>query len=174
MVRKGFSEVSEAVGGRERLLRPVSGPVRFLCLLICAVVSLSVCACGFDPNELVTSVQYYSEAQPLMNHIDGLDDYESLEYEAVVRTTRISMGPHEPEYRGVIVLSGDAADEIWNKYDWEDVESVSFEFEKIDAGKLNADTWYYSEEFEKDTIKFERVNYIYFNGNTVVFSFQTS
>lgn len=109
-----------------------------------------------------------------MNHIDGLDDYESLEYEAVVRTTRISMGPHEPEYRGVIVLSGDAADEIWNKYDWEDAEAVSFEFEKIDAGKLNADTWYYSEEFEKDTFKYGGVNYIYFNGNTVVFSFQTS
>ena len=174
MVRKGLVRFPGAEAGRERLPRPAVGCVRFLCLLICAVFSLGVCACSFDPNEPVTHVQYYSEAQPLMKHINGLDDYESLEYEAVVRTTRISMGPHEPEYRGVIVLSDDAADEIWNKYEWEDAGTVSFEFEKIDAGKLNADTWYYSEEFEKDTVKFERVNYIYFNGNTVVFSFQTS
>lgn len=150
------------------------GFVRFLGLAVFICFVLNVCACSFDPDELVMHVQYYSDAQPLMNHIDGLDDYESLEYESVVRTTRVSMGPHEPEYRGVIVLSDDVADEIWNKYEWEDAGPVSFEFEKIDAGNLNADTWYYSEEFEKDIVKYDRVNYIYFNGDTVVFSFQTS
>ena len=148
--------------------------IKVFCLTLCPVFGLGVSSCGFNPDEPVTKVQYYTEDKPLMNHIDGLNDYKSLEYEAVVRTTRVSMGPHEPEYRGVIVLTDDAAEEIWNEYEWEEAEPEPFEFEKIDTDKLNSVTWYYSEEFEKDTIKYEHVNYIYFGDNTVIFSLQTS
>ncbi|MCR4556449.1 MAG: hypothetical protein K5779_01325 [Saccharofermentans sp.] len=151
-----------------------NGLIRLLCLQICFIFALSASACSFDPNEQVTHVQYYTEATPLMNHIDGIDDYDSLEYEAVVRTTRLSMGPHEPEYRGIIVLPEDSADDVWNRYEWNEANPVVLEFEKIETDDLNSDTWYYSEEFKKDTIKYGHVNYIYINGNTVIFSFQTT
>jgi len=147
--------------------------IRVLSLTVCLALIPGVSACGFDPDEPVTKVQYYTEDKPLMNHIVGLDGYESLEYEAVVHTTKVSIGPSEPEYRGIIILSDDIADEIWNKYEWKEAEPGPFEFEKIDTCGFDSVTWYYSEGFEKDTIKHDRVNYIYFSENTVIFSFQT-
>ena len=147
---------------------------RLICMLLCMTVICAVASCGFDPGRKVKHVQYYNYQGPVMKYISGLDDYESIEYEAVTVTTAVSMGPHEPTYRGVIELDDDLASEIWNKYDWEEADVAAFDFEKIDAGDLNSDTWYYSEAFAKDTIKYERVDYIYFNGSSVVFSFKSS
>ena len=147
---------------------------RILGFVLCIAVVLGVASCSFDPKETVTNIQYYNDAGSVFKYIYGLDDYESIEYEAVVHTTRVSMGPHEPLYRGVIVLDGDLAEEIWNKYEWQEADPEPFEFEKLDTQSLNDDTWYYSEEFAKDTIKYEPTDYIYFNGSKVVFSFRAS
>ena len=144
------------------------------CILICFVLACPVASCGFDRNEVITHVQVYDSAEPVMKYVSGLDDFESIEYEAVTNTTRFSMGPHEPTYRGVVVLGEEFAAEIWNKYEWEEAGEVVFEFEKINENDLGGVTWYYSEEFQKDTIKYERVDYIYFDGTRVAFSFKSS
>ena len=145
-----------------------------ICILICVVVMCSLASCGFDRDELVTHVQVYKNADPVMKYIDGLEDYENIEYEAVTTTTRFSIGPHEPTYRGVIELDDDLAGEIWNRYEWEETGPVVIEFEKIDSSVLNDVTWYYSEEFQKDTIKYLPVDYLYFDGTKAVFSFKST
>ena len=145
-----------------------------ICILICVVTICFLTSCSFDSDELVTHVQVYKNADPVMKYIDGLEDYENIEYEAVTTTTRFSIGPHEPTYRGVIELDDELAGEIWNRYEWEETGPVVLEFEKIDSTELSDVTWYYSEEFQKDTIKYLPVDYLYFDGTRVVFSFKST
>ena len=147
---------------------------KMICILICLGAICSLASCRYDSNELVTHVQVYKDSGSVMKYIDGLDDYVNIEYEAVTTTTRFSIGPHEPTYRGVIELNDELAGEIWNRYEWEETGPVVIEFEKIDSSDLNDVTWYYSEEFQKDTIKYLPVDYLYFDGTRVVFSFKST
>ena len=143
----------------------------FLFSMIC--LAACVFAACFDRNKISEHVQYYDYGGPVMKYVQGLDEYESIKYEAVTRKPAMAIGPSEPLYRGVIVLKEDLAEDIWDKYGWEEVDP-EFEFVKIDPVRLNSGTWYYSEEFEKDAIGYQTVDYIYFNGSEVVFSFRAS
>ena len=143
---------------------------KLLLLLAVCLIACAGTAC-FDKNNIKQYVQHYDYGGSVMKYVQGLDEYESIEYESVVNKPAVSIGPSEPLYRGVIVLKDDIAEAVWNKYEWEQADP-EFEFVKIDSEILNNSTWYYSEEFEKDTIRYQKDEYIYFNGSEVVFCFR--
>ena len=139
-----------------------------ICFMACVLTSC------FDRSRDSEHIQYYDYGGPVMKYVHGLDEYESIKYEAVTNKPSVAIGPSEPCYRGVIVLKEDLAEDIWDKYEWEKAAPEDFEFANIDLSTLKNSTWYYSEEFEKDTIRYQPVDYIYFNGSEVLFSFRAS
>jgi hypothetical protein len=85
----------------------------------------------------------------------------------------MSMGPHEPLYRGVICLNEQYARDIFEDYEWEETD-VDFIFTKVDVSGLEG-PWYSSEQYSKELAKFtyEPFNYVVFNGKELVFSLKT-
>lgn len=107
------------------------------------------------------------------NHTSGILDYESISYEEYSGAGVMSMGPHEPLYRGVICLNEQYARDIFEDYEWEETD-VDFIFTKVDVSGLEG-PWYSSEQYSKELAKFtyEPFNYVVFNGKELVFSLKT-
>ena len=107
------------------------------------------------------------------NHTSGILDYESISYEEYSGAGVMSMGPHEPLYRGVICLNEQYARDIFEDYEWEETD-VDFTFTKVDVSGLEG-PWYSSEQYSKELAKFtyEPFNYVVFNGKELVFSLKT-
>ena len=85
----------------------------------------------------------------------------------------MSMGPHEPLYRGIIYLDEQYAQEISEDYEWEETD-VEFDFIKVDVSGLEG-PWYSSEKFSEELAKsdYEPFDYVVFNGKELVFRLKT-
>ncbi len=107
------------------------------------------------------------------NHTSGILDYESISYEEYAGAGVMSMGPHEPLYRGIIYLEEQYAQDISEDYEWEETD-VEFAFTKVDVSGLEG-PWYSSEKFSKELAKYtyEPFDYVVFNGKELVFSLKT-
>ena len=85
----------------------------------------------------------------------------------------MSMGPHEPLYRGIIYLDEQYAQEISEDYEWEETD-VEFDFIKVDVSGLEG-PWYSSVKFSEELAKsdYEPFDYVVFNGKELVFRLKT-
>lgn len=109
----------------------------------------------------------------IKNHTSGILDYESTSYEEYAGAGVMSMGPHEPLYRGIIYLEEQYAQDISEDYEWEETD-VEFAFTKVDVSGLEG-PWYSSEKFSEELAKYtyEPFDYVVFNGKELVFSLKT-
>ena len=120
-------------------------------------------------NEPIRNVDLFTDDYVIEHYTQGVDDYESTEYERIVITYKyFDIGPHEPQYRGIIYLTDEEAAELMEKYEWTEVQAVDFEFEEVDAGDLDG-PWYTCNDFKKDTFTTVNVYSAVFNGEAIVF-----
>ena len=144
-----------------KLIRPVAAT-----LGIVMMIGLTGCK-----NEPVKHVSYNTDDYVIEHYTEGLEGIKSNEYETIVYTLKyFDMGPHESTFRGIIYFDEDAAEELWEKYEWKEVEETTFEFDKVDIGDADSKTWYRSYDFEKDAFKMIAVRYACFDGEKIIYS----
>ena len=137
---------------------------------ILLVFTIGTTACNSGNGE---QVYLHNSDAFIENHTSGILDYESISYEEYAGGGVMSMGPHEPLYRGVICLDEQYGREILENYEWEETD-VDFDFIKVDVSSLEG-PWYSSEQYSEDLAKskYEPFNYVVFNGKELVFSLKT-
>lgn len=128
--------------------------------------ALSLVSCKNEPDRLVDT---YNDDFVIEHYTEGLGDYESTEYERIVITWKyFDIGPHEPQYRGVIYLGEDEGAELMDRYEWNEVADPEFEFDEVDISSLDG-PWYTCSEFSSDLFTMISVNYVVFNGEAIVY-----
>ena len=96
----------------------------------------------------------------------------SCEYEIYGKNEEDSIpGPTDVQYNGCLLCDKDFTDKIKNQYTWKEVK-INIKSDNIDIDKFNSTTWYYSKDFNKDTICKKYMGRIYFNG--IFFWFEVS
>ena len=146
-------------------------PKTMISALMILTIAPAITSCK---NEPIRNVDLYTDDFVIEHYTQGIDDYESTEYERIVYTLKyFDLGPHEPRYRGVIYLTEDEAAELNAKYEWTEVLNVEFEFDEVDIGDVEG-PWYTCNEFQKDTFTTVNVHSAVFNGEAIVFDIQTT
>ncbi|MBR1798060.1 MAG: hypothetical protein IJ757_08665 [Clostridiales bacterium] len=144
--------------------------------IISAVIMLSLAVVmGGCNNDVVEKSYLHDDDLFIKNHTSGILEWESTEYEEVVNAPRyFSIGPSEPLYRGVIVLTDEYADEIMEAYEWAPDDS-EIEFSKVDISELDG-PWLTSDEFSSDVARseYESFEYLVFNGEALLFTLKTN
>ena len=102
-------------------------------------------------------------------------DYTYIDYEEVAyQAGRLTVGPSEPWYVGVLTLSEDEAQRLWDEYEWEECEFPDIEMYDVEIEDPSDSTWYASEDFEQTIAdKAVQVDTIVFNGSEIVFCLKT-
>ncbi len=144
----------------KKIIRDVAAAV----LIVSTAISLVSCK-----DEQVRSVDTYDDDFVIEHYTEGLGDYKSTEYERIVISLKyFDIGPHEPQYRGVIYLDEEAGAELMDKYEWNEVEEPEFEFDEVDISDLQG-PWYTCSDFGSDLFTTVSVNYVVFNGEAIVY-----
>lgn len=154
------------------------GKVKRLGILLLALSAIALFGgCEEIP---ITEITCRKDAFVMEHYTKAADAYTDTEYERVLQTIKVrgmnmSMGPHEPEYRGMILLTDEKAKEIRDKYDWNKAETVEITFEKMEY-KIPEDTeWYVAGGFAHDYFTLVSVKQVYFDGkNTIIYDIQTT
>lgn len=106
-----------------------------------------------------------------LRYFDELD-YTDIEYEEIYwqSNDRLAVGPTEPWYAGVLYLSEEEADRLWDEYEWEECEYPDIELYDIEVPQTDENLWCRSDEFDA-YIQGQAVNVenIVFNGRMLVF-----
>lgn len=138
------------------------------------IIFLPLFACSGEPEEQIT----HSTSTELIKKLSGddLKGIKSCEYETVRLAYKMfgknfSMGPTDPSYRGIITLSEEEGENLFNQYNWLWNDSfVLQDIGEIDTSYLQGNKWYYSNDFNVKVFPTVIVNYIYFNGkDTIIF-----
>ena len=110
-----------------------------------------------------------------LSYFDELD-YTNIEYEEIVWTTndRLAVGPSEPWYAGVLYLTEEEADRLWDEYEWEECEFPDIELYDIEVPQTDSNVWCSSEDFNQ-YIEDQAVQVvdIAFDGSVIVFYLKT-
>ncbi|MCR4648968.1 MAG: hypothetical protein K5776_07820 [Lachnospiraceae bacterium] len=149
---------------------------RLFAVLLVSFLSLFVLsACSRKQVELI---DYHSDKAFTTKYVKNLD-VEHCEYETVRigygPRGDLSLGPTDPRYRGIITISEDEAKELFNSYNWVEVN----DFSDINLGNINlpdmeAEKWYTSYEFSNDHMSLVQTYCCLFNGkDTIIFDVQT-
>ena len=145
------------------------------------LLALSVIALFGGCEEIpITEITCRKDAFVMEHYTKAADAYTDTEYERVLQTIKVrgmdmSIGPHEPEYRGMFLLTDEKAKEIQDKYDWNKAETLEITFEKMEYKIPEEAEWYVSWEFAHDYFKLVSVKQIYFDGkNTILYDIQTT
>lgn len=149
-----------------------------LCLILTTAMLFTMSGCKslyqLDPGakteqELVHTL--HSGDGVTLRYFDELD-YTDIEYEeiALVSNDRLAVGPTEPWYAGVLYLSEEEADRLWDEYNWEECEFPDIELYDIEVPQTDENLWCSSTEFDAyiagQAVKVEN---IVFNGSLLVF-----
>ena len=106
-----------------------------------------------------------------LRYFDELD-YTDIEFEEIYWQTndRLAVGPTEPWYAGVLYLTEDQADKLWDEYEWEECEFPDIELYDIEVPQTDSNVWCSSADFNA-YIQGQAVNVenIVFNGSVIVF-----
>ena len=106
-----------------------------------------------------------------LSYFDELD-YTNIEYEQIYWETndRLAIGPHEPWYAGVLYLTEEQADELWDEYEWEECEFPDIELYDVEVPQTDSNVWCSSADFNA-YIQGQAINVenIVFNGSVIVF-----
>ena len=111
-----------------------------------------------------------------LRYFDELD-YTDIEFEEIYWQTndRLAVGPTEPWYAGVLYLTEEQADELWDEYEWEACDFPDIELYDVEVPQTDSNLWCSSDDFN-DTIASQGVQVIdiVFNGDVLVFYLKTT
>ena len=147
--------------------------------VIIFIMGLWLLLLGGCEEEYVSEIVNKKDGYVMEHYTRGEDTYTDTEYEMIVNTIKshgidVSIGPHEPRYKGVITLTQDKAEELLNAYEWEKTDKQEITFDKVEFSDTEHGEWYCSKAFEKDYFKLVNVNQAYFDGkNTILYDIQT-
>ena len=144
-------------------------------LLILAAVLFVFAGCtGRGTGEMVKVVTRSDDTSLVERYFNSVENFDSIDYESIVFTTErsVEIGPHESRFRGILYLPEDEASKLWDKYEWEEVDSPDFEFDKLDKSTFGEGPWYRCNQFNSDNFKTVNVHSCYFDGKNIVFDFQ--
>ncbi len=110
-----------------------------------------------------------------LSYFDELD-YTNIEYEEIAWVTndRLAIGPTEPWYAGVLYLTEEEADRLWDEYEWKECEFPDIELYDIEVPQTDSNVWCSSEDFNQ-YIENQAVQVvdIAFDGSVIVFYLKT-
>ncbi len=138
------------------------------------IIILPLFACSVEPEEQIT----HSTSTELIKNLSGDDlkgiktcEYETIRLAYKMFGKNFSMGPTDPSYRGIITLSEEEGENLFNQYNWLwDDTFVLQDIGEIDTSYLQGNKWYYCNDFNVKVFPTVIVNYIYFNGkDTIIF-----
>ena len=156
---------------------------KFISLVITAALLTAFTGCS-----LIREIDRGGSSEPELVHYLHDDDnltlryFEGLEYTDIiyeeiawVSNDRLAVGPTEPWYAGVLYLSEDEADRLWDEYEWEECEFPDIELYDIQVGDIDSSTWYTSADFNQEISHTGvLVENIVFNGSEIVFYLKTT
>lgn len=151
---------------------------KILSLVLTTAFTVSAAGCSlydsyeYNPQQIVHN-RYHGETSTL-RYVEDID-YTYIDYEeAYYSADRLAVGPTEPWYVGVLTLSGDEAQRLWDEYEWEECEFPDIEMYDVQMSDPDESTWYTSDDFNR-TIADQAVivDNIVFNGSELVFSIKT-
>ena len=139
---------------------------KIISVILSFVFVASLVACSSKPK---VQIDYVTNNKFVEFYAEDLEGVTSCEFEQILHDNsggRIPVpGPSDYEYRGIITLSEEEAEEYFNKYNWtEDTSFVCPDLGSIDTSKLSGDTWYYCTDFQNDNFHSLGINYLRFNG----------
>lgn len=151
---------------------------RFLLVLCCTLLMMSLSACG----EAVESVekcgrnaQFYTYYGDFVFSGKAVADYEKIVTYVDVFGMHLSMGPTDPQYRGIIYISEEDAQRLLNDYEWEPVEDAKPDCAQVDMTNVSECNWMSSHDFTYELFEIVIVNACYFNGvDAIYFDIQTT
>ena len=120
-------------------------------------------------DEPVKNVDLLDDDSLMERYFNAVESFDRVEYEQIVFTSRLDIGPHEYRFRGVVYLTEDEAARLQDAYEWTEVTDPAFEFDKVDISGAGDGPWYRCEQFEKDNYSSIVPYYTYFNGVNLVF-----
>lgn len=150
---------------------------KIVSLVLTVVFAVSFAGCDLgrssETEPQLVHNRYHGETSTL-RYVEDIDytyiDYEEVAYQA----GRLTVGPTEPWYVGVLTLSEDEAQRLWDEYEWEECEFPDIEMYDVDIEDPSDSTWYASEDFEQTIAdKAVQVDTIVFNGSEIVFCLKT-
>lgn len=153
-----------------------------LSVLLTAAVLFTLSGCyssyrlNSDESQGPELVHYLHSGDNLtLSYFDELD-YTNIEYEEIAWVTndRLAVGPTEPWYAGVLYLTEEEADRLWDEYDWEECEFPDIELYDVEVPQTDSNVWCSSEDFN-EYIEDQAVQVvdIAFNGSVIVFYLKT-
>lgn len=122
-------------------------------------------------------VHYLHDGDDLtLRYFEDLD-YTGIKYEEIAwqSNDRLAVGPTDPWYTGVLYVSEDETENLWDKYEWEACEFPDIELYDVEVKDIENSTWYKSKDFNSEiSHKGVQVNDIVFNGSEIVFYLKTT
>ncbi len=153
-----------------------------LCILLASAVLFTLSGCSVferidnGGNREPELVHYlHSGDDVTLSYFDELD-YTNIEYEEIAWTTndRLAVGPTEPWYAGVLYLTEEEADRLWDEYEWEECEFPDIELYDIEVPQTDSNVWCSSEDFNEHIgSQGIQVIDIVFDGSVIVFYLKT-
>lgn len=140
---------------------------KFMSAALLGAILLLMTSCSGKPVEVI---KYFDDSYVMEHYAKEFTDYDYTEYERTIIEWQnafgfeMSIGPHEPGYRGVIYLTPEQAQSLMDSYEWAEAEPSDVEFQEVDYDVNKDDKWYSSKEFDKELFSMVAVNYVYFNG----------
>ena len=132
---------------------------------------LSACAggkSGRKTNEEV--VILYCDSWIMDNYMNAISDYDHVIYERYYFDHgRLSVGPTESGFRGIVYLTDEEAERLAAEYEWEEVTPSDINFEKIDTGFTGDGPCYSCKKVDEDNYSAVNVYYTYFDGKKLIF-----
>ena len=149
------------------------GKISLLCVAVLALSVSMLTACSGrtlgrnEPEEVVT---LFNDNVIAERYMEAVNEYDHVIYEQVYFDWGgRSIGPTEYRFRGIIYLTDEEAERLWNEYDWEEKAAPEFEFGKIDKDSIGDGPWYSCNQFNSDNYSAIVPNYTVFDGEKLVF-----
>ena len=152
-------------------------------LTMTAAVLVTMTGCSFfkyidnGGNREPELVHYLHDGDNLtLRYFEDLD-YTGIKYEEIAWQTndRLAVGPTEPWYAGVLYVGEDEAEDLWDKYEWEECSFPDIELYDVEVKDIESSTWYSSNDFNSViSEKGVQVDELVFNGSEIVFYLKTT
>ncbi len=146
-------------------------------MLFVAVLAISLLTSCLqkDSKEPEQVIELADDSSIMEKYFQDIDGYNDVEYERIYWDwhDRFAVGPTDYRYRGVVYFSEEQATALWNRYEWDQVDSIpDFVFDKVNKESIGNGPWYSSKQFEKENLPTVNVSYAVCDGNVLVFDIQ--
>lgn len=157
-------------------MRRIMKKTAFVAMMLSMLLCLSACTEAVEVVKLCpVSSEFASYYGDVTFQNETKAKYEKIYTEVDFFGYRFSIGPTDPQYRGVIYISEEDANILLEKYDWSLAQDVEFNCENVDMSEFEDCEWLISPEFEREMFSCTMVNACYFNGkNAIYFDIQTT